>query len=383
VTDEERGLLEAVRAEPEDDAPRLVYADWLDEHGQAERAELVRVQLALERDGPSAPLLARERDILSRRAAEGAGPLADVGLRFDRGLAVACWTSLPQIEAGTARLAEAGDPPWVAERWLHLRGTQFEEASFRALVQSPGYGRLTRFSLGGISVHFEDQVWRRGATAAMARGLAGSPRSANLRRLWLLNADLGAAGARALAESPHLGRLRSLSLRRSLLTPEGVAALAHSAALSGLTALSLDWGVAEGEEAIRALAAPRGLARLESLNLSQNRVGDARLRRLLTAPWAGQLKELRLMHNQIRDRGAKEIADCAALSGLRVLHLGVNQFGDEGAVALLASPHLRGLRELSVWGSRKITDSVLERVKRRYGDGQTPRRYYPWLDWEL
>jgi uncharacterized protein (TIGR02996 family) len=383
VTDDERGLLEAVRAEPEDDAPRLVYADWLEEHGQDERAELIRVQVALERDGPSEPLLARERDLLTRRAAEWLRPLADIGLRFDRGLAVACWTSLPQFEAGTARLAEAGDPPWVAERWLHLSGPRFEEAAFQALVESPGYARLTRFYLGGFRASSGDQVWLLGATAAMARALAASPRSASLRRLWLINAALGVAGAEALATSPHLGRLRWLSLRHSNLTPGGVAALAHSAALAGLTALSLDWGGAEGDEAIRALAAPRGLSRLESLNLSQNRVGDARLRRLLRAPWVGQLKELRLTNNLIRDRGAKEIAACAALSGLRLLHLAANQFGDEGAAALLESPYLRGLRELSVWGSRKMTEPIREQVKRRYGDGQTPRRYYPWLDWEL
>src|SRR5215207_7846509 len=35
-------LLAAIRAAPADDAPRLVYADWLDEHGQPERAALLR-----------------------------------------------------------------------------------------------------------------------------------------------------------------------------------------------------------------------------------------------------------------------------------------------------------------------------------------------------
>jgi uncharacterized protein (TIGR02996 family) len=35
-----------------DDTPRLVYADWLSEHGQPERAELIRVQRALARTEP-------------------------------------------------------------------------------------------------------------------------------------------------------------------------------------------------------------------------------------------------------------------------------------------------------------------------------------------
>ena len=134
---EREAFLQAVCDHPDDDTPRLVYADWLEEHGQPERAELVRVQVAIERDGPGAPLLARERDLLARRAAEWLGPLADVGLRFDRGMAAACWTTLPQFEAGTARLAEAGDPPWVVERWLHSAGRASRRPTSRGWCGRP------------------------------------------------------------------------------------------------------------------------------------------------------------------------------------------------------------------------------------------------------
>jgi len=54
-------LLDAIRAAPDDDAPRLVYADWLDEHGQPERAEFIRVQCELAR---------QESPALRRREAE-------------------------------------------------------------------------------------------------------------------------------------------------------------------------------------------------------------------------------------------------------------------------------------------------------------------------
>jgi uncharacterized protein (TIGR02996 family) len=46
---EEAALLRAIYANPDDDTPRLVYADWLDEHGQPERAEFIRVQVELAR----------------------------------------------------------------------------------------------------------------------------------------------------------------------------------------------------------------------------------------------------------------------------------------------------------------------------------------------
>ena len=41
-------FLAAIAAAPEDDAPRLVYADWLDENGDPERAELIRVQCEID-----------------------------------------------------------------------------------------------------------------------------------------------------------------------------------------------------------------------------------------------------------------------------------------------------------------------------------------------
>lgn len=38
------GLLQAILAAPDDDTPRLILADWFEEHGDGERAEFIRVQ---------------------------------------------------------------------------------------------------------------------------------------------------------------------------------------------------------------------------------------------------------------------------------------------------------------------------------------------------
>lgn len=46
VSDEERGLLAAILETPDDDAPRLVYADWLQGHGDP-RGELIQLQCQL------------------------------------------------------------------------------------------------------------------------------------------------------------------------------------------------------------------------------------------------------------------------------------------------------------------------------------------------
>jgi uncharacterized protein (TIGR02996 family) len=54
-------LWAAVLAAPADDAPRLVYADWLDEHGEPVLAEFIRVQCKLARlPGPAVPLECQE-----------------------------------------------------------------------------------------------------------------------------------------------------------------------------------------------------------------------------------------------------------------------------------------------------------------------------------
>ena len=60
-------LLNAVIAAPDDDAPRLAYADVL---ADGERAEFIRVQCRLERasqDDPWPEWVGRERDLLARR----------------------------------------------------------------------------------------------------------------------------------------------------------------------------------------------------------------------------------------------------------------------------------------------------------------------------
>ena len=58
-------FLAAIRAHPEEDGPRLVYADWLDEHGRHDRAEFIRAQVALAR--PRLPGGAARRKELQQR----------------------------------------------------------------------------------------------------------------------------------------------------------------------------------------------------------------------------------------------------------------------------------------------------------------------------
>ena len=51
---ERQSLYAAICAGPRDDLPKLVFADWLDEHGDPERAEFIRLQCAAESDASPA-----------------------------------------------------------------------------------------------------------------------------------------------------------------------------------------------------------------------------------------------------------------------------------------------------------------------------------------
>ena len=73
------GFLQRIRMEPDEDVHRLVYADFLDEHGDADRAEFIRLQIRLAR-GETPPedmpaLRHRERRLLLAHELEWTAPL--------------------------------------------------------------------------------------------------------------------------------------------------------------------------------------------------------------------------------------------------------------------------------------------------------------------
>src|SRR5437763_251733 len=71
-------FLQAILDDTGSDAPRLVFADWLDERGDP-HGELIRVQCAIARrrhDDPNRPpLMMRERRLLNRHLVDWFGPL--------------------------------------------------------------------------------------------------------------------------------------------------------------------------------------------------------------------------------------------------------------------------------------------------------------------
>ncbi|MCI0461263.1 MAG: TIGR02996 domain-containing protein [Gemmataceae bacterium] len=153
MTDED-ALLQAISwADPYDDDPRLIYADWFEENGQAERAELIRVQCELARHGvPQGrleELRARVAELLTRNWARWLPPGCHPALpwHFHRGFVERLghsgfFASTPDAEGwqecirfypdGTLLSAMSADYPSVTSGWLHkqteadgVRGGQY------------------------------------------------------------------------------------------------------------------------------------------------------------------------------------------------------------------------------------------------------------------
>src|SRR6516165_7948006 len=84
-------LLQALIEHPDDDIRRLVLADWLEEHGEPERAEFIRTQIELAKlpktDKRRQVLEERETELLARNEQEWVKPLRDrvISWTFHRG----------------------------------------------------------------------------------------------------------------------------------------------------------------------------------------------------------------------------------------------------------------------------------------------------------
>jgi uncharacterized protein (TIGR02996 family) len=113
----ENAFLQAVIADPDDDAPRLIYADWLDEQGQSERAEFIRVQCELVR----LPVGSARRKELRTRACELLAQHGKAWVERLRGAATHCTLRRGFVERLTLPVRVlACEVEWL-RRWAPIR----------------------------------------------------------------------------------------------------------------------------------------------------------------------------------------------------------------------------------------------------------------------
>ncbi len=190
-------FLQDIRANPDDDVVRLIYADWLDEQDDL-RGDFIRTQVRLTQSPPPAEfqvLCERERDLLRRQATGWIGPL------------------MPRLQ-----------------RWVFRRGF-LDEIELRAdLFLREGEELLDREPVRRARLRW--------ATGVLG-GLARSSVLARLADLDLSFSYLNDEAAKVLADSPALAGLQSLRLAHNCLRQRGAVALARSPTLSSLRLLDL------------------------------------------------------------------------------------------------------------------------------------------------
>jgi uncharacterized protein (TIGR02996 family) len=155
--------LSAIVANHEEDAPRLVFADWLQEAGDEERAEFIRDQIALERAYPkyrdeafreltftpdTHDQYERTRRLLASNAQKwlagfprGAGAAAN-DLVFHRGFP-------SSVQLTPNQWAEEGE--WL-RRWVPLEGVSLDGQAerFPELMMMPTLFGLSELSLNRV-----------------------------------------------------------------------------------------------------------------------------------------------------------------------------------------------------------------------------------------
>lgn len=265
---DEEALLAAIAAHPEEDTPRLAFADWLDEHNQPIRAEFIRVQIAVKalaelpsvEQGKQIHLFRRQQEILDDHLADLIGPLADdlgyFDVIFDRGFVAELRLDAGRLLKQAAAIRVLRPLPeikvWDVAWWLRHEEEIAADLKLATSIemQSERPRELAELGSDGITTFTSRGPWRRLRRLALQRcaigdeGLTGVAGNTEfdpfpvLDDLDLTANGLTTEGVRTLTRSPLWPRLGKLVLRGN---PLGDAAdvLAGAAATSQLVYLDL------------------------------------------------------------------------------------------------------------------------------------------------
>jgi uncharacterized protein (TIGR02996 family) len=240
ATDEQRALWAAIRAHPDDDTPRLVYADWLQENGDEPRAEFIRLQIeqnalfspsALCSDSAERRLTKREAKLIRLHRDEWFRGLSET---FDSAVKGFNWAHAQKdIKFARGFVREILLPLEVAPL-LAARDSEIEPIEGVKILNYNFDPEKTIGLIRGIA------AWPNGGCICEIDTYGASDESVNvvvngrfdrLRRLRFYMGTVTDAGAVLLANWPQAVSLRVLDLGLNELTDVGLAALTNSAYL--------------------------------------------------------------------------------------------------------------------------------------------------------
>lgn len=383
-------FLQAIVAAPDDDAPRLAFAEHLEKQGDW-RGEFIRLQCAvaaLDRADPYRIRFTSTDRRLHRhgfvRRSEFAEGVSYVPINDHRGMLEEFYGDCDDFLAAAATLMDERRFPlfnrvdligeftrsaeFAACQCLRrVRSLRFMEAAFgdlevQILLASPHLSNLRELSFGFQSEESEKDTILRYAdliTAAGAELLANAQALSELQCLDLSKHFLRNEGALALAKTTCLHQLRRLELSDNRIEDEGVVAIAESSLLSNVRVLGLRNNSISADGAAALLRTP-AIGRLEVLELSNNAVDGAVLKGVAPAFREHRLRSLYLGGNVLRDHGLRHLVKLLGPAPPRTLNLDRNEIGDQGFIDLVSSGGFASIQELAMTHN-EITDDGLSK----------------------
>jgi uncharacterized protein (TIGR02996 family) len=304
-------FLKRILEHPDDDAPRLVFADWLEERGDP-RGEFIRLQCALAAgtgdEAVRQKMLRREQELLAGHwNTWGAKPFRGIAdrCRFRRGF-------IEQIAIAADRFIEHGADlfEWAPLRRIRIFDLNPEQTN--RFANCPALKRVVELDLTGLDLHDD--------------------------------------GIEHLLRSPHLHQLRWLNLSVNGLSDRAWGMIVRSSALPGLGWLDVS------HNHLRELPGALALPNLKTLDFSHNECSGAAMVKFATA----KLSRLRILGNPLGDEYFSEVLHKyhvqLVIDG--ELNLADCGLGPQSAVTLAASPVRRALHTIK-WEHNAIGDEGL------------------------
>jgi uncharacterized protein (TIGR02996 family) len=369
-------LLAAIRAHPEEDTPRLMYADWLDEQGDEGallRAEFIRLQCELARlhddDSDSHPVyeFLRDRDYVTRPSADWTR--IDDGIHRRLALTMRAEDLLKRHGAAwEPRLPKALKVSWdgfhrgFPHRVSFSAGRPLDQSAARLRAAVPAVTLVAPV----FTSRFVEQLADTGLLGWICglevrddcepalRAFGHRPEAAGVRTLKVRYAVADEIVS-ALVDSPHWTGLRALDLTDTVVGPAAAEELFRAKHLRTLKCLHVngnDWPV----ETFGAFAAG-GFDRLTSLRFHASGLADAGAEKLAACPALARLRKLDLDHNELTGRGVTELLCSPHLARVAFLGLEGNPCARVDA-GRLAATEPGGLRMFHGHGCRFLTSDV-------------------------
>jgi uncharacterized protein (TIGR02996 family) len=390
-------LLAAIAAHPDEDTPRLAFADWLDEHATSNadhaRAEFIRIQIERshldEDDDRQAELEARERRLITTHGATW--PTPNVLLQFNtytRGFverfhawADNIFSLPPELEEGEEpKVNPDEDPPWVVKLFA---SAPIRELCFDSYGFLDGYDPEKARNWQFFSRIESLDACNDGQRSHELTDLLPILASLHLTRLKRLdiggNPDLGDEGVRRILELPSVQNLEYLRISETRIGDAGLDALL-ARPWPHLQSLDLAGNAHLSAAALRRLFDSDLWPRLRTINLSRLQRYEPRhedlargiermeaellqltnfggewgegpptaARALLAAKTWGPLRHLALGQTGTGLEELRQLLLHPSMAGVTALSLGENPLPAEAMDLIAAAPNLGGLKRLNI-----------------------------------